>query len=193
MGAGRDSLVRHKASVTRHLQGITRHLSTRPGANERKKNEMRMSIVLIIAVVGPYATAQVAERSFESRMSAIERLDYHDPIRFAGLGERDRRALLACRSAVVAVLKGVGRTDLRPYLTPELARKYPTSEALAKSLIAPETTLLAVGVREFDFDDSNGIRLKVFVFVAAEGLTAVPEKVWSCRGSGDRWRVSGFE
>jgi hypothetical protein len=156
---------------------------------------MRMSVLLFIAVLSPYAMAQVAQGTFESRMYAIERLDYNDPnpIRFVGLSERDRRALLACRSAVVAVLKGVGRTDLRPYLTPELARKYPTSEALAKSLIAPETTLLAVGVREFDFDDSNGIRLKVFVLVAAEGLTAVPEKVWSCRGSGDGWRVSGFE
>ena len=85
------------------------------------------------------------------------------------------------------------RTDLRPYLTPELARKHPTSEPLAKDLIAPETTLLAVGVRDFDFDDSNGVQLKFFALVFSEGRNYVPEKVVNCRGSGDRWRISGFE
>ena len=156
---------------------------------------MRTGFLLIVAAVAPYATAQVAERSFDGRMYAIERLDKRDPKQFAGLDEVSKRALLACRGALVAVLKGIeARTDLRPYITPELAGKYPTTEALAKSLIAPETELLAVGVREFDFDnDSIGIRLKFFALVYSEGQTAVPEKIVNCRRSGDRWRISSFE
>ena len=157
---------------------------------------MKLRITLVIAVVIPCATAQTAEGpSFERRMYAIERLDQHNPRQFAGLPDGQKRDFLACRNAVIAVLKGIEtKNDLHLYLTPELARKYPSTEALGASLIERETSLLAVGVSEFNLnDEGNRIRLTVFVLVFSEGMIGASEKVAYCERSGGRWRISGFE
>ena len=83
---------------------------------------MHSSSVLIIALMIPHAAAQVRDStSVETRMYAVERLDQHSPRQFAALRQADRRAALACRDTLLAVLKGVTtKSDLRPYLTPEL-------------------------------------------------------------------------
>ena len=156
---------------------------------------MQLRSVLIIVMTIPYAMAQGHERApFESRMYAIERLDVPRPQQFANLNAGERRALVTCRDTLVAVFKGItANTSLRPYLTPDLARKYPTTESLAADLIERETSLLAIGVSEFRFIDVSEIRLKLLALVFAEGGTFASSKVAYCRRSGDQWRISGFE
>jgi hypothetical protein len=150
---------------------------------------------LTIAITIPYIAAQVPRSpSAANRFYAIERLDRPNSVLFAAFGEDDRRGLLACRDAATALLKGIqAGSDVRPYLTPELLRRYPKITDLGAKVIAPETVLLAVGVSEFEFSDTAEIRLRIFAFVKTEDQKAVSELSIYCRNSANRWRVSRFE
>jgi hypothetical protein len=166
-------------------------------ASYRRKQKVRRPIGLMIVLVMCSAAAQSAQgQSFESRMYAIARLDHFDTSKLAGLPADEKRDLLACRDAVIRVLKGIEtKSDVRPYITPALARKYPRTEALGAALVDPETSLLAAGVSDFDLTigGEKGIQLKVFAVVFSEGIIAASEKIAYCQRSGARWRISEFE
>ena len=106
-----------------------------------------------------------------------------NPKVFAHLTIPERNDLLACRDALMAVLKGIqSGTNVGLYLTPDLVRRYSSTETLAASLIAPETSSLAAGVSDFSWAGGvSEIQLKFFAFTFSEGELAVSEKFAHCQ------------
>jgi hypothetical protein len=155
-----------------------------------------LSQVLILLVLASCALGQTAASgSFEEKLYSIAQLKHFslDDQRLAALNEADRANILHCRAVLVNLFGSLERqADVLQYLAPELAAKYRTPDALAASLIEPETSVLAIGVSDFTLEKDRKIRLQFFAITDSEGTITASEMFATLRRVDSSWRVSGF-
>jgi hypothetical protein len=149
----------------------------------------------LLFIVGCAFAQTTANGSFEAKLYSIAQLKHFslDDRRFAALSETDKTNLLQCRSVLVNLFGALERqSHVLQYLAPELAAKYKTPDALAASLIEPETSVLAVGVGDFTLKKDGRVRLEFFAITDSEGTITASEMFATLRRVGSSWRVSGF-
>jgi hypothetical protein len=154
------------------------------------------SLLLSLLVLVNYGIAQTtASGSFEEKLYSIAQLKHFGlgNQKLAGLTESDKINVLQCRAVLVNVFRALQKeSGALQYLTPELAARYKTPDALAAALIEPETSVLAVGVSDFTLQNGSQIRLEFFAVTDSEGAIAASEMFATLRRTGSSWRVSGF-
>jgi len=160
-----------------------------------------VSKVLVVAwaslLLGHGAFSQtIGEKPFETKMFSIEAISHLgiDDHRFAALSDVQKRSLVEARNDLMDMLQAVEhRRDVTRYATPEMVGKYKTSNALAASMIEPETSILAAGVSDFSFVGTRTIRLHLFAVVSSEGNVVVSEKTAVLKEVDSSWRLAGLE
>src|SRR4051812_24931088 len=112
------------------------------------------------------------KKSFEARMFSIAPIKPFglDEQQFGKLTQVDQRNLLQSRSTLIALLRAIqNNQNALVYVTTDMAKKYKTSRALAAGLVAPETSIMATGISEFETVDSRTLKLHFFALVFSEG------------------------
>jgi hypothetical protein len=122
---------------------------------------MKMGLVAsislcLLALFTQGAFAQDSDReSFDRKMYTAVPLPHFgtSPRQFASLSVEQRRNLLACRDVLISLLQSVGsNSSISQYLAPDQAKKYRTPA----DLVAPETSLMEVGILDGDFEADGG-------------------------------------
>jgi hypothetical protein len=155
-----------------------------------------LSPVLSLLVLASCALAQTtASRSFEDKLYSIAQLRHFSlgDQRLAALSESDKANVLQCRAVLVELFRSLEKKSaVSQYLTPELAGKYKTPDALAAALTDPETSVLAIGVSDFTLEGDGQIRLQFFGIADSEGAITASEMFATLRRAGSSWQISGF-
>lgn len=153
--------------------------------------------LFMLSGLGRSAYGQTTQReSFEAKIYSIETINHFgvSDEKFAALTEVQKRSLIEARNDLMDMLQAIEhRRDVRRYVTPEMVGKYKTSNALAASMIEPETSILAMGVSDFSFVGTRTIRLHFFAVVSSEGNIVVSEKTAVIKEVDSSWRFAGLE
>jgi hypothetical protein len=138
--------------------------------------------------------AQDSERkAFDRKMYAVVSLPHFgtSPGQFAGLTVGQRRSLLACRDILISLFQSLdSNTNFAQYLTPDQAKKYRTPA----DLVAPETSLMEVGILDWDVKgDGKEIQLRFFTVVSSEGDLALTKNTATLKVIGSGWRIAKLD
>jgi hypothetical protein len=162
-----------------------------------KHRWVALASLCMLSVLGRATSGQTTEmKSFEARIYSIEAISHFGASdeKFATLTDVQKRGLVNARNDLMDMLKAIEhRRDVTRYAMPELVGKYKTSAALAASMIAPETSILAAGVSDFAFVGTRTIRLNFFAVVSSEGNIVVSEKTAVLKETDSGWRFAGIE
>jgi hypothetical protein len=112
--------------------------------------------------------------------------------RLAALTARQREDLLSCRNALSRFfLETQSPTpQLNTLVDPRLLRKYPSQAAFLRMLLSPETSVVLVGVTDFEIRSANEILLDYYLVVFAEGeLLTNSDRVVLKRGASS-WLIT---
>jgi hypothetical protein len=162
-----------------------------------KSCPLAIALLLAIGFLAGTTRGQTMERkSFEAKMYSIEAIDHFgvSDDKFAALTDVQKQGLVEARNDLIALLRAIQyRRDVTKFVTHEMVSKYRTSSALAASLIAPETSILAAGVSDFALVDKGIIKLNFFAMVSSEGDIVVSEKTAVLKDTDSGWRFAGYE
>jgi hypothetical protein len=155
------------------------------------------ALVTILALICWIPAAFCEDKAtFEKRLFGITPLSHFsvDTQRFRTLNQNDKTNLLAARTVLSTVLERLEKKqDALPYLTREFAKNFKSSTELAASLISPETSLMALGITDFELVDSSSTKLQFFVLTFSEGNLVVSEKTASLKKTSAGWRIDKFD
>jgi len=161
-----------------------------------KHRWLSLAVFAAVGLFGRSACGQATERkSFEEKIYPIEAISHFavSDDRFAALTDAQKQGLVEARNDLMAMLKAIQNGgDATRYAAQDLIARYRTSTALAASLMAPETSILAAGVSDFALGKGI-IRLNFFAVVSSEGDILVSEKTAVLRETDSGWRFAGLE
>ena len=146
------------------------------------------------AVFTQGAFGQVSEReSFDRKLYTVVSLPHFktSPQQFAGLSADQKRNLLACRDVLISFFQRAdSKADITRYLAPDQAKKYRT----LADLVEPETSLMEIGILDWDFEgDGNQIHLRFFTVAFSEGNWVLSNNAATLKMIGSEWRVAKLD
>ena len=159
------------------------------------------SILEVLWLLSPYGAAIAADaelQSFENAVYGISEISHFggDPAELGRLSAESRSEVIHAKSVLVNVLKSLQDKNLKShlYLTDALAKKFPTEQSFARSLLDPETSLLALLVNDFTFSANNAqIVFKFSLVMSSEGSLATADKSATLIKVGPDWKFASIQ
>lgn len=151
--------------------------------------------ILVMIGGGSAFAANALLQEFESSLFGVSEISHFglDEQRFNKLSTEQRENILLAKDVLLGLFKAIQNKNGKPqqYLSDELNKKFPTKLEFVQSLVADETSILALIIGDFTISkDGKNIVFHFSVISSAEGMVAVTEKVATVRNSGAGWRVA---
>jgi hypothetical protein len=152
----------------------------------------------VVVVYWQFAVAADKEiEKFETRLFRPANISSlgGDRTQLARLDASQRADILAAKHVLVSMFSALERPtwNPKPFFSESLLVKFPTSGDLARSLVAPETVVLQVGITRFDVVQPGlKLELRFFVLAMSEGSLLVKDESASFVKSDTRWVIARF-
>ena len=153
-------------------------------------------VTLLFCVGGGGACAQdVSPEEFSENLFASMPISSFSvgPERLARLTSEQQAQLLIARSVAGSFFKAVEDANGDPlrFMTAEYVRRASDRISLRRTLVAEETTILQVAIRDFTFSgDATTLELNLYVTVFSEGAFAVSEANCTLQKRATTWKIA---
>jgi hypothetical protein len=153
-----------------------------------------VTLLLYIGSVGACAQDVSPEAPKDELFASISISSFSaGPERLTQLSSGQQQQLLNARSVVGEFFKALEDVDGDPlqFMTAEYVRQASDRLSLRRALVAEETTILQVAIRDYTLsDDARTLELDLYVTVFSEGVFAVSEVRCTLQRSASAWRIA---
>lgn len=151
-------------------------------------------LLLCIRSVGACAQDVPPESPIDGLFASISISSFSaDPERLAQLSSGQQQQLLIARSVVGEFFKALEDVNGEPlqFMTAEYVRQTSDRLSLRRALVAEETTILQVAIRDYALsEDARSLELDLYVTVFSEGAFAVSEARCNLQRSASVWQIA---
>ena len=157
-----------------------------------------LGLLWLLSPCGAAIAADAELQSFENAVYGISEISHFggDPAELGRLSAESRSEVIHAKSILVNVLKSLQDKNIKShmYLTETLAKKFPTEQSFARSLLDPETSLLALLVNDFTFSANNAqIVFEFSLVMSSEGSLATADKSATLIKVGPDWKFASIQ
>src|SRR6058998_3498582 len=162
-----------------------------------------MRVLLAIALILGVSLSVYAQQKTEERKALEKQLFTPVPISPPGLDKTQFRQLTQERRTDLVhahetlVQFFIGLEDLNAVnpltlLDPKFGKQFKDRVELGRKLFGEETSVVLFGLSNFQFVNSQGIRLEFYVMIFSEGEMLVREGSFDLTKSGKEWKIASI-